>query len=283
MQKRNLQGLFSLEGRTAVITGGAGVLCGAIAEGLIAAGAAVHLLDLDGDRAEARASTLAGDFPGSEARAHQCDILDKESLERVRDRIGERTGRIDILVNGAGGNAPSATTNPGDGAGFFDLPIEGFRKVVDLNLTGTVLCCQVFGRSMANQGRGSVINIASMSGLTPLSRIPAYSAAKAAVLNFTQWLAVDMARNGAAAVRVNSIAPGFFHTGQNHFLLYREKDAAQGLTDRGEAILGATPQARFGRGDDLAGAAVWLASDSASFVTGTVVVVDGGFSAFSGV
>ncbi len=283
MQKRSLESLFSLEGRTAVITGGAGVLCGAIAESLLAAGAAVCLLDKNEEMAHARAHDLKEAYPEGVVLACPCDILDRAELEGTRTAILEQLGRIDILVNGAGGNAPDATTDPGDRESFFKLPAEGFRRVFDLNFFGTVLCCQVFGRTMADHGKGSVINIASLSGLTPLSRIPAYSAAKAAVLNFTQWLAVDLAQHGAAAVRVNSIVPGFFHTRQNHFLLYKEEDRSQGLTARGEAILVATPQARFGQGSDLAGAAVWLASDSAAFVTGTAVVVDGGFNAYSGV
>ncbi len=283
MQFRSLEDLFSLKGKTAAVTGGGGILCSAIAGGFLAAGATVYLIDVDRQRATSAADRLrSGDLPG-EARAIECNILDREGLERARGEILEETGRIDILVNGAGGNHPSATTDPEAGTGFFDLPGEAFRKTFDLNLFGTVLCCQVFGRAMAEQKSGSVINIASLSGQTPLSRIPACSAAKAAVINFTQWLAVDLAQNCSAAIRINSIAPGFFHTNQNHTLLYRDNDGQQELTVRGKAIIEATPQKRFGRGDDLVSAALWLASDSASFVTGTVVTVDGGFSSFAGV
>lgn len=283
MQTLFLQDLFSLEGKTAVITGGGGVLCGAIARGFLAAGATVYLIDVDGKRVRSAAERLRKvDLPRT-VHAIECDILDRPSLERTCGEILDETGRIDILVNGAGGNHSDATTDPETGTTFFHLSAEAFRRTLDLNLLGTVLCCQIFGQVMAEQKSGSVINIASMSGLTPLSRIPAYSAAKAAVINFTRWLAVDLAQNCSAAIRINSIAPGFFHTNQNDALLYQDGNGERTLTDRGKAIIEATPQKRFGRGDDLVGAALWLTSDSASFVTGTVVTVDGGFDSFSGV
>ncbi len=282
MQARDPGGLFSLEGRTALITGGGGELGGAIATGYLAAGAEVFLLDLDRDRTQKRAEMLAGSYPGAGVHALVGDVLDRPGLEAIRSEVLDRTGRIDILVNGAGGNRPEATTDPGGGVTFFDLNEAGFRRTFDLNFMGTVACCQIFGHAMAERGAGCVINIASINAFVPLTRIPAYSAAKAAVVNFTRWLAVDMARNHSSAIRVNAIAPGFFHTPQNHFLLYGDSDGEE-LTERGEAILRSTPQARFGKSGDLIGAALWLASDSASFVTGTVVVVDGGFSAWVGV
>jgi NAD(P)-dependent dehydrogenase (short-subunit alcohol dehydrogenase family) len=212
-----------------------------------------------------------------------CNVLERKGLERASDAVLERSGRINILVNGAGGNHPSATTDPEEDVAFFDLPEEGFRKTFDLNFTGTVLCCQVFGKAMLEFGPGSIINIASMSGFTPLTRVPAYSAAKAAILNFTRWLAVDMAKHYSPRLRVNAVAPGFFHTKQNHFLLYDERGENRALTERGRTIMTHTPMTRFGRENDLIGATVWLASEGSAFVTGTVVIVDGGFCAFSGV
>lgn len=283
MTHQFLESLFSLKGKTAVITGGGGILCEAIAGGYLAAEATVYLVDIDGDRVVSAAGRLNEKGLPGRAHAVRCDILDGNDLEHTCGEILGHSGGIDILVNGAGGNHPSATTDPGGGTGFFDLPEDGIRKTLDLNLTGTVLCCRAFGRVMAEWKSGSVINIASMSGITPLTRVPAYSAAKAAVMNFTKWLAVDLARNHSAAIRVNAIAPGFFHTKQNHFLLFKEGGDEEELTGRGRAVIDATPQKRFGRGDDLVGAALWLASDGAAFVTGTVITVDGGFSAFSGV
>ena len=281
MGKREVTGRFSLREKIAVITGGGGILCGEIARGYLNAGATVHLLDLDESKAAAKAESLGKQVPGSEVFPVQCDVLDRASIDAALKKIMSQSGQIDILVNGAGGNHPKATTS--EDVSFFGLEEEGFRKTLDLNLMGTVICSQVFGRVMADQGAGCIINISSMSGITPLTRIPAYSAAKAAVISFTQWLAVDLARNFSTAIRVNSIAPGFFHTEQNHFLLYGEGGGESKLTERGEKIISATPMGRFGEAEDLIGAAVWLASDSASFVTGTTICVDGGFSAFSGV
>jgi NAD(P)-dependent dehydrogenase (short-subunit alcohol dehydrogenase family) len=186
---------------------------------------------------------------------------------------------VDILINGAGGNHPSATTKPD--LPFFDLPLDALRHVGDLNLLGTILPCQVFGRGMAERGEGIILNISSMSALRPLTRIPAYSAAKAAVSNFTQWLAVHMAQNYSPKIRVNAIAPGFFLTEQNRFLL-TDKDTGE-LTPRGQSILSHTPMNRFGDPEDLLGATMWLISPASAFVTGVVLPVDGGFSAFSGV
>ena len=275
---------FSLHGKNTVLTGGGGVLVSALAEAFLDAGATVYLLDLDEDRAAAAAERMQKDRPGAAVRPLACDVLNTPSLEGALEQVLIAAKGIHVLVNGAGGNHPSATTRPEEGISFFDLPEEGFRRVFDLNLEGTVKACRVFGRAMAEQGSGSIINIASLSGLTPLTKVPAYSAAKAAVLNFTRWLAVDMARNFSPRVRVNALVPGFFHTKQNHFLLYHEEVAkAEALTERGRRILEHTPAGRFGRGEDLAGAAVWLASDASAFVSGTAVVVDGGFSAYAGV
>jgi NAD(P)-dependent dehydrogenase (short-subunit alcohol dehydrogenase family) len=275
--------LFSLDGKVAALTGGGGVLCGAIAAGYAAAGASVYLLDISDEQTQREADRLKKETGRRDVVALHCDVLDRASIEKVCGEIGARSGRIDVLVNGAGGNHPAATTKPDEGVTFADLPEEAFRRVFDLNMMGTVLCSQVFGRAMADQGSGSIINIASMSGITPLTRIPAYSAAKAAVINFTRWLAVDLAQNFSPRIRVNAIAPGFFDTAQNHFLLYEDRGGEEVLTARGKAIVAATPQGTFGRPEDLVGAATWLASDAAAFVTGAVIAIDGGFSAFSGV
>jgi len=274
---------FSLDGKVAALTGGGGVLCGAIAAGYARAGAAVYLLDINDEQPRGQAPRLRDATGKDDIVSVHCDVLDRGSIETALGQIVSRSGRVDILVNGAGGNHPGATTKMDEGVTFFDLSVEAFRRVFDLNIVGTVLCSQVFGKALADQGSGSIINIASMSGITPLTRIPAYSAAKAAVINFTQWLAVDVAQNFSGKVRINAIAPGFFDTKQNHFLLYREQDGEDVLTERGKAIVAATPQGAFGKPEDLVGAAVWLASAASSFVTGTVVAIDGGFSAFSGV
>jgi NAD(P)-dependent dehydrogenase (short-subunit alcohol dehydrogenase family) len=209
----------------------------------------------------------------------KADVLVRESLIDACKRIQEKFGKIWGLINGAGGNDPQATTGPQNG--FFDLPIEAVKHVVDLNLTGTILTSQVFGRAMAEAGEGVIINISSMAAYRPLTRTIAYSAAKGAVNNFTQWLAVHMASEYSPSIRVNAVAPGFFHTRQNHYLLYDEREG--GLTLRGKSILDHTPMRRFGNPDDLLGAVLWLLSPGSEFVTGAVIPVDGGFSAFSGV
>jgi NAD(P)-dependent dehydrogenase (short-subunit alcohol dehydrogenase family) len=206
-------------------------------------------------------------------------VLDKGSLEAARDRIIAEFGGIDALINGAGGNKKQATTSPE--MSFFDLPGEAVRFVFDLNFLGTLLPSQVFGRLMAESGGGVILNVSSMNAFRPLTKIAAYSAAKAAVSNFTQWLAVHLCQNYSAELRVNAIAPGFFLTEQNRFLLTDEKTGE--LTDRGKTIIDHTPMGRFGEPGDLTGTVIWLLSDAAKFVTGVVVPVDGGFSAFSGV
>ncbi len=276
MENSPIQDLFNFTGRTAVITGGAGVLCAAMSRALSAAGASIAILDLNGEAAETLAAELRA--KGGDAIGVACDVLDKESIEAAAATILKRFGHVDILINGAGGNKPQATTNPKQS--FFDLPAEALQWVFNLNLIGTLLPSQVFGKSMAAQKAGVILNISSMNALRPLTRIPAYSAAKAGVSNFTQWLAVHMAQEYSPGIRVNAIAPGFFAGEQNRSLLFNEDNS---LTPRGQSILNHTPAGRFGTPDDLIGTVLWLLSPAASFVTGIVVPVDGGFSAYSGV
>jgi len=265
-----------LSGRVAVITGGGGVLCSAIAVGLATAGVRTVLLDLDEEKASRSLDAVRA--VGGEGLALGADVLSREGLEACAERTMARFGRIDILINGAGGNHPRATTS--DDNPFFDLPEESVRFVFDLNVLGTLLPSQVFGRRMAEAGTGVIVNIASMNALRPLTRIPAYSAAKAAIANFTQWLAVHLSQNVSTDIRVNAIAPGFFLTEQNRFLLTEEDG---GLTPRGRQILDHTPMGRFGSPEDLVGTVLWLVSPDARFVHGIIVPVDGGFSAYSGV
>ena len=265
---------FSIQDQVAVVTGGTGVLCAEMCRVLAQAGAKVAVLGHRLEPAEALAAEL-----GHGALGLACDVLDKESLAAASSRVLKVFGRVDILVNGAGGNQPGATTNLAQV--FFDLPEDAIQRVFDLNLMGTLLPCQVFGKNMAAQRSGVILNFSSMNAMRPLTRIPAYSAAKAAVSNFTQWLAVHMAQEYGPRIRVNAIAPGFFLTEQNRFLL---TDPASGEpSPRGQAILAHTPLARFGVPADLLGTLLWLVSPASAFVTGIVVPVDGGFSAFSGV
>ncbi len=272
-----LERLFGLAGRIAVVTGGGGVLCGAMSRALARAGARVAVLDLN----EEAARRVAGDVvaAGGEAIAVRCDVLNRASIEAAAQKVIETLGRVDMLINGAGGNKKQATTSPD--LAFFDLPAEAIRRVFDLNFVGTLLPSQVFGRIMAEQGEGVILNISSMNAFRPLTRIPAYSAAKAAVSNFTQWLAVHMAQEYSPHIRVNAIAPGFFLTEQNRFLLTDEVTSE--LTPRGKTIIAHTPMGHFGDPEDLIGTMLWLLAPGAEFVTGIVVPVDGGFSAFSGV
>ncbi len=273
----SLSQLFDLSGQTAVVTGGAGVLCASMCRALAAAGAKVAVLDLNAEAAEALAAEIRSS--GADVIGVACNVLDKTSIESAAQTVVARFGRVDILVNGAGGNKPAATTNPEQK--FFDLPADALRWVFDLNLMGTILPSQVFGKLMAEQKSGILLNISSMNAFRPLTRIAAYSAAKAGVSNFTQWLAVHMAQEYSPEIRVNAIAPGFFLTEQNRFLL---TDKATGeLTPRGKSIIGHTPMGCFGAPEDLIGAMLWLLSRASAFVTGIVVPVDGGFSAFSGV
>ncbi|MBN2181198.1 MAG: SDR family oxidoreductase [Sedimentisphaerales bacterium] len=269
--------MFDIKDKVIAITGGGGVLCGTMAIELAKAGAKIAVLDL----AEAAAAKIADEINsnGGRAVAVKCNVLDKKSLEAAKKEINSELGKIDILINGAGGNKKEATTSPD--LSFFDLPAEAIRFVFDLNFIGTLLPTQVFGKEMAESGSGIILNVSSMNAFRPLTKIAAYSAAKAAISNFTQWLAVHVCQNYSKDIRVNAIAPGFFLTEQNRFLLTEEKTGE--LTPRGKTIIDHTPIGRFGKPEELIGTVIWLLSDAAKFVTGIVVPVDGGFSAFSGV
>lgn len=277
MSDQYLQSLFGLSGRVAVVTGGGGVLCGGMSRALGRTGANVAVLDLAREAAQAVADEIREG--GGTAIAVQCDVLDRASIEAAAETVLEAFGAADILINGAGGNKRQATTSTD--LSFFDLPADAIQRVFNLNFVGTLLPSQVFGRLMAEEGEGVVLNVSSMNAFRPLTRIPAYSAAKAAVSNFTQWLAVHMAQEYSPSIRVNALAPGFFLTEQNRFLLTDPN--TQELTERGRTIIDHTPMGRFGAPADLVGAALWLLSPASAFVTGIVVPVDGGFSAFSGV
>jgi NAD(P)-dependent dehydrogenase (short-subunit alcohol dehydrogenase family) len=266
--------LFDIQGKKIVITGGAGVLGRSLAEHLARSGATIAVLDLDETKAREAAEEIGNGSIGVKA-----DVLDKTSVYEAWQFVQNHLGDPDILINGAGGNHPKATTT--DTLTFFELPPDSLRFVNELNLLGTIIPSQVAGKMFAEKKKGIILNISSMNAFRPLTRIPAYSAAKAAVSNFTQWLAVHMAQNYSPEIRVNAIAPGFFLTAQNRFLLTDEKTGR--LTDRGRKILEHTPMNRFGNPDDLAGTVQWLISDASRFVTGIVVPVDGGFSAYSGV
>lgn len=268
---------YDLSGKVAVLTGGAGVLCSTIARALGDCGAQIVILDI----AEEAANKLSGELKekGIDCLAIRTDVLDKEDLKRAAEKTMETFGRVDILINGAGGNRPEATTGPN--ISFFDLPEDAVKWVFDLNFLSTFLASQIFGKLIAERGEGVIINISSMNAFRPLTRVPAYAAAKAAVSNFTQWLAVYMSHNYSDKIRVNAIAPGFFMTEQNRFLLIDEKSGD--LTQRGKTIIDHTPMGRFGDPEDLMGVVLWLASPGASFVHGAVIPIDGGFSAFSGV
>ena len=277
-----LEGLFDLEGKVAVVTGGGGVLGGTMCRAFGKLRMKVAVLDIL-DEAAQRAATEVSDA-GGEGLAVVVDVLRKESVEEAAGKVTDAFGRVDILVNGAGGNKKEATTTPPGvepEMSFFDLPADAVRWVFDLNCLGTVLPCQVFAKIMADQGEGIILNISSMAAYHPLTRVPAYSAAKAAISNFTEWLAVHMAQEYSPKIRVNAIAPGFFLTEQNRFLLTDEKTGE--LTKRGKTIISQTPMRRFGDPEELIGAVIWLLSPASQFVHGTVVAIDGGFNAFSGV
>jgi NAD(P)-dependent dehydrogenase (short-subunit alcohol dehydrogenase family) len=268
--------LFSLEGQVAVVTGGTGVLGGAMARGLSRAGAKVGVLGRRKEKAEATVQTIEAD--GGAALALTADVLERGELEAAREAVVERWGRLDVLVNAAGGNMPQATLEAGQS--FFDLPVEGMEGVIALNLKGTLLSSQVFGEAMAREGRGCIVNISSMAAQRAMTRVVGYGVAKAGVENATRWLAAELARSFGEALRVNAIAPGFFIGEQNRALLLNEDNT---LTERGQTIIEHTPAGRFGEPEDLIGALIWLCGPGASFVNGVVVPVDGGFSAFSGV
>lgn len=267
---------FDLSGKVALITGGTGVLGSEMARGLAEAGAYVAVLGRRRDAGESLAEGLK--VKGYRAMSVSADVLNAEELGVAKKQVLDAFGSIDILVNAAGGNMPGATIPPDKN--FFDLDIDDFRKVVDLNLLGSVLPTRVFTDVMANNKSGVVINISSMAALRTITRVVGYSSAKAAIDNFTKWMAVEMARKFGQGIRVNAIAPGFFITEQNRSLLTNPDGS---YTDRGKAVIEQTPFGRFGEPQELLGTLIWLCSDAARFVTGVVVPVDGGFSIFSGV
>jgi len=276
MDLAELTRLYDFTGKTVFVTGGTGVLCSVMARALVGCGANVAILARNPDKGAAVAASMSG--PG-QAVMVAGDVLEKDTLERAVREVTSRFGRIDGLINGAGGNSPQATTRPD--LSFFQLPIEALRQVLDLNLLGTMLPTQVVSRVMTDQGDGVILNISSMSATRPLTRVIAYSAAKSGIDNFTRWLAVHLAREYSPRIRVNAIAPGFFVTEQNRDLLINAETGK--LTARGESIVAHTPIGRFGAPEDLVGAALWLLSPASAFVTGIVVPIDGGFSAFGGV
>lgn len=267
---------FDIAGRTAVVTGGSGVLCGEMARGLGRAGANVVVLARDHERIKSMVDQIKDS--GGQALGIAADVLNQQDLLLAREQILSHFGTLDILVNGAGGNRPGATTS--DEQSFFDLPFADVSSVFNLNFLGTFLPSQIFGSAMANQGQGVIINTSSASSFHPMTRVVAYSAAKAAINNFTEWLAVYMAQEYSRSIRVNAIAPGFFIAEQNRALLVQPDGQ---YTERAQKILANTPMGRFGKPDDLVGTLLWLVSDASKFVTGTVVNVDGGFNAYSGV
>ncbi|MGA2569157.1 MAG: SDR family oxidoreductase [Terracidiphilus sp.] len=273
----NLTKMYDFTGKTVAITGGAGILGSDLTRALVGCGAQVAILDINVEPGKALVEKLGE--RGKQISLFQCNVLDRDSVAKTADEVLAKFGKLDCLVNGAGGNKPQATTSAD--LKFFDLPTDSLRFVFDLNILGTILPSQAFGKIMAAQGYGTILNISSMNAFRPLTRIPAYSAAKAAVSNFTQWLAVHLAQEYSPKIRVNAIAPGFFLTNQNRFLL-TDKETGE-WTARGKAILAHTPMARLGEPEDLFGAVLWLLSPASAFVTGVVLPIDGGFAAYSGV
>ena len=281
-----LQTIKALKDKVCVITGGGGVLGTSMARGLASAGVITVILDINEDAASKAAAEISSEY-GVLSYGYKADVLHRESLEEVQKKILKEVGEIDMLINGAGGNSPNATTKLEQiteeeldqlDDGFFGLELEGFQKVFDLNFTGTLLPTMVFTKDMVARQKGVVLNVSSMNAFKPLTKIPAYSAAKASINNFTEWLAVHFAKVG---VRVNAIAPGFFLTNQNRFLLTDEQTGE--LTPRGEKIIASTPMGIFGEPEDLNGTVLYLLSDMSSFISGICIPVDGGYSAFGGV
>ena len=283
-----MKNFFDLTGQVAVITGGGGILCSVLAKALAERGAKVAILDLKPAAAQKCADEITR--AGGVAQGFACNVLDKASIEAAHEQIKAAFGPVDILINGAGGNHPKGTTSkeylthddltqkPDGVTTFYDLTVDGIQFVFNLNFLGTFLPTQVFSKDMVLKQRGNIVNISSMNALKPLTKIPAYSAAKAGVSNFTQWLAVHFSKVG---VRVNALAPGFFLTDQNRALLTQTDGS---LTPRGKTIIAHTPQGAFGKPEDLVGTLLWLLSPEASgFITGQVIAIDGGFSAFTGV
>ena len=273
----DVQTRFDVRGLTVVITGGSGHFGRAMASALAQAGAQVAILGRHVETAQTVATSIQAE--GGSALGIACDVLNRASLEHSQEQVTSAFGPVDILINAAGGNSPAATTSTEQS--FFDLDAEAVNHVFGLNFSGTFQSCQVFGRGMAERGQGCILNITSMSGLRPLTRVPAYSAAKAAIVNFTQWLAVHMAQEYSPAIRVNALAPGFFLTEQNRYLMVDAHSGA--LTPRGQTIIDHTPMGRLGAPEDLLGSLFWLVSPASAFVTGVVIPVDGGFSSFGGV
>lgn len=268
--------LFNLNGKVAVITGGGGVLASEIGSGLSKAGMKIVFLDINEEAAQQAAERIHA--IGGEAIGLKTNVLEKEALEATRDQVLAAYGRVDLLLNAAGGNMPGASINPDQT--IFDVNLTDFDKVTDLNFKGTVIPSLVFGEVMAKQRSGNIINISSMAALQAITRQVGYSASKAAVSNFTMWMSMEMAMKFEGSVRVNAIAPGFFIGNQNRALLINPDGS---YTERSQKILNNTPMGRFGEASELVGAVLFLASDSASFVTGVVLPIDGGFSTFSGV
>lgn len=271
-----LESFFNLNNKVAVLTGGAGVLASAMAKGFLNVGAKVVLLDINEDNLKIRTETLKK--IDKNVYGFKCDVLNEDSIKSVRDTILNQLGKIDILINAAGGNVAGATI--GLDQTVFDLKFDQFKRVTDLNLNGTVLPTLIFGKTMAEQKAGSIINISSMAVSRAITRVVGYSAAKAAIDNFTKWMAVELASKFGGGIRVNAIAPGFLLTEQNRNLLTNEDGS---LTERGKTIMRLTPFKRFGEPEELIGTVLFLASDAAKFVTGAIIPIDGGFSSFSGV
>lgn len=270
------QSLFSVEDKVVLLTGGGGVLAGEMAKGFLNAGSKVVLLDINEEFLQKRIDELKS--IDKDVTGLKCNVLDKESLESVKAEVIKKYKRIDVLINAAGGNMEGATI--GLDKNIFDIEFDQFKKVTDLNLNGTVLPTLVFGKAMAEQKSGSIINISSMAVSRAITRVVGYSAAKAAIDNFTRWMAVELASKFGSGIRVNAIAPGFLLTNQNRTLLTNPDGS---LTERGKSIIALTPFRRFGEPEELVGTMIYLASDASKFVTATVIPIDGGFSAFSGV
>lgn len=279
MNTTEIAKLYDFTGQTILVTGGAGVLCSEWALALAGCGANVAIVDRNPASMQAVIDRFQPVQGSGRIVAVQGDVLKQEAMQDAVEKTLAEFGAIDGLINGAGGNKPDATTTPD--TSFFDLPIEAIRWVFELNLIGTIMPSQVVGRHMAERQKGVILNVSSMNSFRPLTRIAAYSAAKAGVSNFTQWLAVHMAQEYSGNIRVNALAPGFFMGEQNRFLL-TDKETGQ-LTPRGQQIISHTPMGRFGANDDLIGPMLWLMSPASAFVTGIVVPVDRGFSAYSGV
>jgi len=268
--------LFNIRNKVAVITGGSGVLGSEMAKGLLKTGAKVVLLGTNEKKLKLKLKSFSKST--SNVTGLICNVLDEDNIKSVNKIILKKYGRIDILINAAGGHVPGAII--GENQNIFDLKFQDFKKVTELNLHGTILPTLIFGKAMANQKSGSIINISSMATQRAITRVVGYSAAKAAIENFTKWMAVEMAQKFGGGIRVNAIAPGFFLTEQNKNILTTEEGA---YTQRGKTILNLTPFKRFGKPSELVGTILWLASDASKFVTGTIIPIDGGFSAFSGV